>query len=560
MKSMNIARLLFTVIILITIVCAVLLIQYAYKKRIMPGANSFILLMLTSIMYSVGYIGELNSNTMGTAMFWFYLEHIPMPIQHYLWMVMSLEYCKVSKKYLTIAKYLGLYHPILYILIFFTNSFHHLYISSYRFESNGYFKVIVSAKASLFILMVASGTILAVISMFFYIRGLIKSTNLHKYDYGIMIIASIFPWISIYLGAVNKNYLGIDYFPVFSAVSGIIYMFGIFKFRIFNVIPIAAEIVFRQSSEGIMLIDLADNIIDVNSTYIKIYPEMKYLHPRYSLNSFLQRHPELNGINGEDSIFEFMMKQNDHERYYSVKVTQIMTEDTLEMGRIITLTDITLYVEHQKILESAALNALNKAQNSEIAFLQAQIKPHFLNNTLSIIGSMITRDPHRARELIGNLGQYLADCCYIDSSTPFIKLEQELETINTYVDIEKARFGERLKFHVVGNEIPEIKIPRLILQPLIENAIRHGILKKASGGNVWLTITTEESGVSFEIKDDGVGIPVEKLSGLLSEEKVNNEVGIYNAHKRLIMHYGVGLSIVSTRNEGTTITFSIPYN
>lgn len=557
-KAMNAVRLLFSLVLLASIICAVPLIKYAYTRRTMPGAICFILLLLSAIIYNGAYIGEINSNNLSSAMFWFNLQHIVIPIQHYLWMLMSLEYSKVPKKYLKIAKYIGLYHPISYILIFFTNNLHNLYISSYRFESNGYFPVIYSVKEPLFILMVASGTILGIIAMVNYIRGLIKSPRLHRYGYIIMIVASLFPWITVYLNATNRNYLGIDYFPVVSIISGVLYLFGIFKFKIFNVIPIATEIVFRQSREGVILIDLTDHIVDANDAAIRIYPELKDLPNKYSLSFFLDNNPELKGIFGEKSTFQYKLVRGDNERFYSAEVNKITIEDGFEIGKIVTINDISLFVENEKALETIAEIALSKAETNEISFLQAQIKPHFLNNTLSAIGSMIKRDPKGARELIGNLGEYLSSCCYFDSTSPMILLEQELETIKTYVAIEKARFGERLNFNIVCENIPEIIIPRLIIQPLVENAIRHGILKKASGGNVHLIINQEGKKVSFIIKDEGVGMSQEMLSGLILGERENQGVGIPNIHKRLINYYGEGLKIESVRGKGTTITFSVP--
>ena len=153
---MNMVKLTIVLVLLATIICALLLIVYAYKRRTMPGAKYFIMLLFSAIAYSGAYIGEVTATDFTTAMFWFYVQHIPIPIQHYLWLMMSLEYSRVPQKYLNIAKYAGLYHPILYMLIFFTNDFHQLYISAYSFESNGHFFVITSAKGPLYALMVIS--------------------------------------------------------------------------------------------------------------------------------------------------------------------------------------------------------------------------------------------------------------------------------------------------------------------------------------------------------------------------------------------------------------------
>ena len=234
-------------------------------------------------------------------------------------------------------------------------------------------------------------------------------------------------------------------------------------------------------------------------------------------------------------------------------------EDNLTIGKILTVNDITLYAQNKKTLEQIAVIAIDKAETNEISFLQAQINPHFLNNTLSVIGAMIKRDPDGAKELIGNLGEYLANSCYFDNTSPMVLLKDELEAVNTYIFIENKRFGERLKYHTIWQHVPNISVPRLILQPLIENSIRHGILRKADGGNVWLIIYEEDMRVFFEIKDDGVGIAPAKMLGLTWKENKRQGIGLYNIHSRLLKYYGEGLKIESEPGKGTSVRFSIPY-
>ncbi|MEN1761626.1 MULTISPECIES: histidine kinase N-terminal 7TM domain-containing protein [Anoxynatronum] len=545
-----------TSVLILMILCALLLINYAYKRRKMPAAKYFIMLLISAIFYGGAYIGEMNAPDLTSALVWFNLQHIPIPVQHYLWLLMSMEYARASKKHLQIAKYAGLYHPLLYIAIFFTNSYHGLYISAYRFESNGYFSVIITEKGPLFFLMVASGTLLGMIAMFYYLRGLLRATGMHRYGYLVMITSSILPWLTVYLNATNTSYLGIDYFPVVSIFSGMLYIFGIFYLRVFNTIPIATEIVFKQAKEGVILIDSTDYIVDANEAFLKIYPDLN-VPAKGNFTSFLEKHPELNGISDENPVPQFTLRQNGQARYYSAVITKIVEEE-LEIGQILTVNDITLFVDNQKVLEDIASTAIDKAEINEISFLQAQINPHFLNNTLSVIGAMIKRDPEGARELIGNLGEYLANRCYFDSTSSMVLIEEELEAVRTYVAIEKTRFGERLNFQIIHTSTPALNIPRLILQPLVENAICHGILKKGAGGNIWLMIDHDEEKINFKVKDDGVGMPPEKLLRLTAEEKHNEGIGIPNIHKRLIKNYGAGLEIESRLGEGTIVAFSIP--
>lgn len=552
-------RFTFTFLLSASVLCAILLSVYSYKRRTMPGAKYFICLLISVIIYNSTYIGEINSNKLTVAMFWFNFEHVAIPFQHYFWVIMSLEYVGAKKKTLKIAKYALLYHPILYLLIFYTNPMHHLYISSVKFISNGYFPIITYNKEVLYMFVVASGTFLALITMVIYIRGYIKASSVHRYAYITMIIASLFPWFSVYLYTANKNYLGVDYFPVVIIISGVFYIFGIFKFRMFNTIPIATETVFRKSKEGILLVDLTGHIVDANDAFLVMYPELNKLS-KHTLHSFIEAHSEFKDFLEGKYKTEYQLMTNGEVRYYSAYITKILTDDGIQVGKILTINDITLFIEHEKNLKLAAEFAMERAEINEMYFLQAQIKPHFFNNTLSVIAAMMTINPDEARELIVKFSEYLTRTYTVDDTSGMLWLEEELDAINTYVAIEKARFRERLNFQIICEKLPKIKLPRFVLEALVENAIRHGILKKAEGGNVYLKISCDDHKVYFEVKDDGIGIPEEKIQLLINGQEKNQGIGIVNIQKRLIKFYGEGLKINSTVGVGTTVSFYAKYN
>jgi sensor histidine kinase YesM len=133
-----------------------------------------------------------------------------------------------------------------------------------------------------------------------------------------------------------------------------------------------------------------------------------------------------------------------------------------------------------------------------------------------------------------------------------------MEFAGTYFNIEQARFGQKIQ---MAQEIAislDYRIPVLILQPLVENAVRHGISKKVSGGTVWISIKQIAEGIYIEIKDDGVGIRREKLTMLLSEKRMGEGGGILNIHHRLLRLYGRGLDISSREGCGTCVSVVIP--
>lgn len=197
---------------------------------------------------------------------------------------------------------------------------------------------------------------------------------------------------------------------------------------------------------------------------------------------------------------------------------------------------------------------------NERKFLQAQIKPHFLYNTLSVIASLSTKDPMQTRELIVDLAEYLRSSFDFDSVDDLVPIYKEIELVKAYVAIQKARFKERVNFELNCDNIPEIRIPRLSIQPLVENAIQHGILKKTQGGTVVLDIKINPDSILIEVSDDGNGMTADWAEELLTKSETRRGVGIKNINIRLISLYGKGLYIRSQVGKGTSCGFKIPVN
>ncbi|MCX7843127.1 MAG: ATP-binding protein [Clostridia bacterium] len=203
-------------------------------------------------------------------------------------------------------------------------------------------------------------------------------------------------------------------------------------------------------------------------------------------------------------------------------------------------------------------SAVNSIVLKELSFLQAQIKPHFIYNALSVISSLINKSPVTAKNLIIRLSDYLRGSFNFENHDGLISIETELKTVEAYLSIEKARFAQRL--NVVYDIDTDIvaSIPILSIQPLVENAVRHGILGKEEGGTVKLSIKGFSDRIIIVVEDDGAGIKPDILSRLLATESEGSGVGIRNIHKRLLALYGKGLAIESDPGKGTKVTIEIP--
>lgn len=204
----------------------------------------------------------------------------------------------------------------------------------------------------------------------------------------------------------------------------------------------------------------------------------------------------------------------------------------------------------------------NKLEEQELALMQArvdalisQINPHFLFNTLNTVSSLVRFDPDTARTVVLKLSNILRR--RLKAQVHFSPLRQEIEFIDDYLDIEVVRFGrDKLQIRKeIDPETLEVVVPSMILQPLVENAIRHGIGPKIEGGTITLRAWHNNGRLAVEVIDDGVGIPDERR-----HEVYDSGIGISNVRERLKVLYGQEFTfeIDSKPGKGTAIRFEIP--
>ena len=198
-------------------------------------------------------------------------------------------------------------------------------------------------------------------------------------------------------------------------------------------------------------------------------------------------------------------------------------------------------------------NLISLLKYSELKALQSQINPHFLFNVLNTMTSLIRTNPEKAREVTIDLSNYLR--YNLDNNLKSVELIKELNQIDTYIKIEKARFGDKLNIiYDVDESLYNFQIPSLIIQPLVENSIKHGILKKRDKGFVKIIVKRIDKDIEVAIEDDGVGIEQAVIDNL--DKKIEENIGLKNVHQRLKLLYGEGLNITKLE-QGTRIKFKI---
>lgn len=199
-----------------------------------------------------------------------------------------------------------------------------------------------------------------------------------------------------------------------------------------------------------------------------------------------------------------------------------------------------------------------RATRAELRFLRAQISPHFLYNALTAIESFVRSDPERARRLLVGFADFTRYC--FRSHGQFATMAEELRLVELYLELEQARFGDRFAVTLrVAPEVLAVRVPSLILQPLVENAIRHGLEPKQSG-RLDISIEDADSEVLVCLDDDGVGADPRRLRRILAGTTDEEAIGLRNVDERLRKVFGdsYGLVIETGPGAGTRVTFRVP--
>ena len=204
-------------------------------------------------------------------------------------------------------------------------------------------------------------------------------------------------------------------------------------------------------------------------------------------------------------------------------------------------------------------NARDLQTQAQLVALKTQIRPHFIYNALNVIGSLTISDPERARALLVEFADFTR--YWFRERGPVAPLADELRAIEGYLLLERARYGDRLTVRwEISPEALSTRVPHLCLQPLVENAVRHGIESEEGKGSIAITARDEGALTVIAIEDDGVGMDPQRLGAVLAGELSGVHIGLRNVDARLRQTYGdaFGLVVETALGAGTKITVRVP--
>lgn len=312
------------------------------------------------------------------------------------------------------------------------------------------------------------------------------------------------------------------------------------------------------------LTDLAAPII-VNNQYIGVFlcgqvylPEQK---EEMQTSYFMERNKYL-GLK-EDVVHELLKEvavTTEENIKTAAEFLMLMTNYIIEMG-------IANIVQQQLLAEIKAKAELEKLlRESEYKALQAQVNPHFLFNSLNTIARLAYLEgAPKTETVVYSLADLLRNS--LKNVDVISTINEEIRYIKEYILIQEVRFGDRIEFRLnIDEKVINAKIPNMVIQPLVENAIIHGLDSKAEGGILSISVIRAGNNLEIIIYDNGVGIPPDFLEVLNKHKHVSKSgqitgLGIANVHRRIQYYFGenYGVSIVSDQENGTKVKVKIPY-
>ncbi|MGH3496083.1 MAG: sensor histidine kinase [Nocardioidaceae bacterium] len=238
--------------------------------------------------------------------------------------------------------------------------------------------------------------------------------------------------------------------------------------------------------------------------------------------------------------------------------TVALLAPTASAGLVRATTEVARWVSGQ--LELAELDKSRTAlMEAEVRALRAQISPHFIYNSLTAIASFVRTDPERARELLLEFADFTRYS--FRRHDDFSTVAEELRSIERYLMLEQARFGDRLTVTLrVAPEVLPVRVPFLSIQPLVENAVRHGIEGKDGVGRVSIFADDAQTEAVITVEDDGVGEDPERVRRALAGDGSIDSVGLGNVDERLRAVFGdeYGLVVETAIGAGTKVTVRVP--
>lgn len=532
----------------------------AFSYRRMHFLKCFILIMLSMSLWSVNYAFEVGFVDIELKYLFARLEYIGMAFAPVAWFLFASEYSGICKEFVRKYQRAFLIIPLLIIFLMLTNSFHRMYFTSYYLDLSRGFPLLVLAHGPFFWVFYFYSFILILLGIFFFFSQFVHLTAPYRAQAVIVLVAVCIPVLGNILHIADIGpFAFLDLTPFAFTITGLILFWGIIQHEFLNIIPIARENVIESMSDGYIVVDLADSIVDINKAALELAGKTKKEVIGRNLNELFGNEAEIPQSEAHEYNFnkEISLKNGLETKFFTLSVSPLMTKDNAE-GRLLMMHDTTETYRYQEALRQA-----NKKIN-----LMSNITRHDILNQVNVLSGYTELISETLPENVKNdprIGKYLKNLNKgietIHGQIVFTKDYQELGVVspiwqsigNTAKEAAFSFSGQSLNFSIEESRVEIYADPLLkkVFYNLFDNSRAHG----EHVTRISVSSHRVEDSLVIEIKDDGIGVsPV--MKELIFEKSVGKNTGLGLFLVRSILSI-TGMKIKETGVAGTGATFEI---
>ncbi len=532
----------------------------AFNYRRMPFAKYFVLIMLSMAIWSFNYAFEVGFVDLEYKYFFARLEYLGMTFAPVAWFLFAAEYSGIFRTFTRRYEKLFFVIPVFTILSMLTNSLHGLHFTSYSLDTSGGFPLLVFQHGPFFWLFYIYSFFLIFLGILFFVRQFVRLTVPYRAQAAIALTAACIPVLGNLLHIADIGpFEFFDPTPFSFTITGMILFWGAMQHEFLNIIPIARENVIESMSDGYVVVDLSNFIVDINEAALVLKGKTRKEAIGKSLDEFFGEEIALFSGDVPEGSFsrDFSLKDGAQPGYFTLTVTPLEHKDASE-GRLVMIHDITEIYRYQEALKQAnkKINLMSNITRHDI-LNQVNVLSGYTELISEMLPSDVKEDPRISRYL-KNLNKGIET---IHNQIIFTKDYQDLGVVSpTWQSvagaIREAAFafsGQGINFSIENSSLEVYADPllRKSFYNLFDNARAHG----ESVTEIFCSYRKDGESIVIEIRDNGVGVP-EDMKELIFEKSVGKNTGLGLFLVRGILSI-TGMEIKETGKEGEGAKFEI---
>ncbi|AZN39697.1 sensor histidine kinase [Paenibacillus albus] len=560
----------------------------SYRKRHMSVARTMVLMMLAGAFYALGYGMEVLARSLEQVKLALQIEYIGIPFVTTLWLYQAIQFTGTAERYRRKLAVVLFIFPVLLFVLHLTNDWHHLVYASYSLNEEANVPLYTTAKGVVYNLHALYSYVVLTWGVGLFVSMYIRALPAVRKQILILLLGAFAPMA---FNLLFWSGVKIDFTPFGFAVSGIAYAWGILRFNLLRLTPLALAKVFETIRDGVLLLDGEGRIVSYNGAAARIFPELESAQRRYPApaGGILTAYPDLLQLiesdHARDERFPFQRQLGGRSLHYSCSLSIIYDAGTLPVGKMIMFNDVTELIENEVRLRENArqLSELNAFKDKLFTVVAHDIRDPIalLVSLTDLLGDELTAADIEHAELFVELrGQVQSTFHLVDNLLDWYRSQkgavvfrpsgwnmrqvvlQAMSLASPKAGMKAIRITERIETGLAVEADKEML--DLILRNLLSNAIKFTDV----GGEIEIGAESEGGRIAVFVRDNGAGID-DKTSDMLRLEEPfskgavsggdsgDTRFGLALAREFVRIHGGV-LRFESEPGIGTTFTFTLP--